>query len=112
MFALDVAGEPVPTGDPSAVVSLSFVVTGPDWEAQELQEPQIGIDDTEQGIRWQAGEVATTGVAPGQSQLDEWTLGEGQASGTATFIDLTDVLAGGEAEPVAGSFDISCAGTG
>jgi hypothetical protein len=108
VFALDADGTPIPAGDPATALALSFVITPEDWETQNLQEPQIGVDDAAAGIRWQAGETGSTVIQPGQSQIDSWTRDGNAASGDATFVDLNAVLAGGDVEPVSGTFDISC----
>jgi hypothetical protein len=108
--AVDEIGSPIPPGGVDAAAQLNFVLPNPDWESQGLQPPQIGLDDRANGVRWQAGGLdASQGVETDQSEIVSWTLEDGRADGTATFLDLNAHFAGEEAASVPGRFLIDCA---
>jgi hypothetical protein len=47
----------------------------------------------------------------GSSQIDSYTVPDGRpvtATGTATFIDVEAHNSGADAQPVSGSFEVSC----
>jgi len=55
-----------------------------------------------------------SGVEPGESQVDEFTIDGDTVSGTATFVELNETFAhsggGAKAQPVTGTFEVSCPG--
>lgn len=55
-----------------------------------------------------------SGVEPGESQVDEFTVDGNTVSGTATFVELNETYThsggGPKAQPVTGTFEASCAG--
>lgn len=109
-FAEDAEGNAMEGGDANRSVALTFGIPLTDWESQDLRPPQIGVDDATTGERRQAGGVSeSNGIDPEQSQVLSWTMEDGHAEGTATFIDLNAHFAGKDPEPVEGSFEIECA---
>lgn len=66
-------------------------------------------------LEWIADpEKSMSGVEPGESQVDDYTVDGNTASGTATFVELEETYGhsggGPKATPVTGTFEISCSG--
>ena len=84
----------------------------------EIQPEDIGPssvrvqdDRTDKRVDWEANVElmnVLNGVSAGQSQVDSFSIGDGAAGGTATFIDSFAILLGENPEPVKGSFSINC----
>lgn len=108
-------------------LALDFEIPPQDWESwddgrYEFSPPRIEIegvrhaeqdaDDPNAGgwradVQWQEGEGT---VAAGASQLDEWEVEDGRATGTATFLAVNYFGAPLDGvQPVEGTFDIGCA---
>lgn len=113
LFGLIVGNGFVP-GDPET--TIDFEIPPPDWESYEdgrfdSSEPRIEIELGDDG-GWAADLTLATNQPElqGQSQIDEWTLDNGVAVGTAKFIEMEPWSAPVEgATPVEGSFEIGCA---
>ena len=89
-------------------ISLDITIAPP-----EIDDSSIRIDDDREDrpVTWEADATlmeTVTGVQPGQSQVDDFAIDGGTASGTATFIDSFAILAGESPAPVQGSFAINC----
>lgn len=99
-FALGADGAIVQAGGTEVVVQVNFGIPVPDWEAEDLQPPNITVDDREAGTRWIAS------VDSGSGSVDNWELTDGRAIGTATFVvqDQTGAEAGTET----GTFEVVC----
>lgn len=113
LFGLIVGGGFVP-GDPET--TIDFQIPPPDWESfddgrYESSEPRIEIEfGDEGGLAADLTLAANRPEMAGLSQIDEWTLDNGVAVGTATFIEMEPFSAPVEgAAPVEGSFQIGCA---
>jgi hypothetical protein len=102
-FATGADGAPVQAGGPDVVVQINFVVPIADWEAQDLQPPNISVDDLDEGVRWQSG-----GFDDIEGQFESWEMSAGLAEGTASFIDWNADRGGEETESIPGSFEILC----
>jgi hypothetical protein len=70
------------------------------------------VNDDANNLDWRAGgEVVTSfGVDENLSQVTSFDIDGSRASGSAIFIDFTNVSLGQAPEPVEGSFEVSCDG--
>jgi len=92
----------------------SDVDLGIDIRPAEFGPSNLRVTDDRETVRrvFSANEedaAEVPGVQPGQSQVDDFTIDGGMASGTATFIDTWALTLGESAEPVQGSFAMNCA---
>ena len=114
LFGL-ITGDGFVAGDPHT--TIDFEIPPPDWESYDdsrfdSSEPRIEIELGDDG-GWAADLTLATNrpEIEGQSQIDEWTLDDATAIGTATFIEMEPFSAPVDgANPVQGSFEIGCGG--
>jgi len=87
-----------------------------DWQTRsdsaDWEPPSVWVNDDANNLDWRAGgEVVTSlGVDENLSQVTSFDIDGSRASGTAIFIDFTNVTLGQAPEPVEGSFEVSCDG--
>jgi len=97
-------------------VTLSFELSPVNWKSRPASEGwsdngSFRIRDKKNNLDWTANKDTSkdlTNVSPGQSQIDHFSIKGKRASGSATFVDITAVMATGRAEPVKGTFEIEC----
>jgi len=97
-------------------VTISFELPPVDWKSRPASEGwsdngSFQIRDKANNLDWVADEDIARDLAyvsAGQSQVDNFSIDGKRASGSATFIDTTAVMATGSAEPVKGTFEVEC----
>jgi len=97
-------------------VDLSLDLPPEDWQTRsdsaDWEPPSVWVNGDANNLDWRAGgEVVTSfGVDENLSQVTSFDIDGSRASGSAIFIDFTNVPLGQAPEPVEGSFEVSCDG--
>ena len=124
-YTVDVSLGPAPRCDPDFFAA--FWVSGGDSQGffsallpppddpNHTDPPNVSLRVNDSGLEWIADpSKQMSGVEPGESQVDEFTVDGNTVSGTATFVELNETYAhsggGPKAQPITGTFEVSCAG--
>lgn len=124
-YTVDLSRGPAPQCDPdffSAFLAsggdsqgfFSALLPPPD-DPNHTDPPSTSLRVNDGEFEWIADPSRQmSGVEPGESQVDDFTVDGNTASGTATFVELNETYAhsggGPKAQPVTGTFEVSCAG--
>jgi hypothetical protein len=124
-YEVDVSLGPAPQCDPDFFAA--FLASGGDPQGffytllpplddpNHTDPPNVSLRVNDGEFEWIADpSKQMSGVEPGESQVDEFTVNGNTVSGTATFVELNETYAhsggGPKAQPVTGTFEVSCAG--
>lgn len=99
-------------GDPQGF--FQALLPPPD-DPNHTDPPNVSLRVNEGEFEWIADPSKQMfGVEVGESQVDEFTVDGNAVKGSATFVELNETYAhsggGPKAEPVTGTFEVSCAG--
>ncbi len=90
-------------------VALSFDLPVPGGAGEAEIEPAIIVTDNIGDVEWRAGGVGLLpGIPSGSSQVDDWQVGDGTATATATFLEWNAASTGGELIVRTGTLEASC----
>jgi hypothetical protein len=96
--------------DPAAPAGASIyaVIQTNDWQPGSSNEPYVAVTDYDNGENWTAGGARAFGYEEHSAVLES-SLGDGQASVTALFIEEGQAI-GSQEEPVSyeGTVDVDC----
>jgi hypothetical protein len=92
-----------------------YALLPPPGDPNHTDPPNVSLRVNDGEFEWIADpSKQMSGVEPGESQVDEFTVDGNTVSGTATFVELNETYAhsggGPKAPPVTGTFEVSCAG--
>lgn len=124
-YEVDVSLGPAPQCDPDFFAA--FLVSGgdpqgffyallpPPDDPNHTDPPNVSLRVNDGEFEWIADpSKQMSGVEPGESQVEEFTVDGNTVKGTATFVELNETYAhsggGPKAQPVNGTFEVSCAG--
>jgi hypothetical protein len=124
-YEVDVSLGPAPTCNPDFFAA--FLVSGGDSQGffsalmpppddpNHTDPPNVSLRVNDGEFEWIADPAKQmSGVEPGESQVDDFTVDGNTVSGTATFVELNETYAhsggGPKAQPISGTFEVSCSG--